>query len=136
MRYRVAPPQGWQQMRLHDVDMAWTSPALSSSLLVNSHCKKSDDAPLKVLTNHLLFGTTERTFLSQNETTISRRAALLSEVSTKLDGVERRLLLLVLKKDGCVYDVVLDSSPANIEDARPAFDAMVKSFDVLPRGDA
>jgi hypothetical protein len=37
---------------------------------------------------------------------MDQREALRTEISAKLDGVQRHFLAYVLKKDGCVYDFV------------------------------
>ena len=56
-----------------------------------------------------------------------------TRVKARLDGVERQMAILVLKKDGCVYDLVLDVSPARFPQAVPAFESMRDGFDVYTR---
>jgi hypothetical protein len=131
--YKIEAPDGWERMSVSGADLAWARKDLGASILVNSRCKGVDDAPLHVLTNHLLFGTTDREFVSQREVEVSRRAALESNVKARLDGVPRQLAILVMKKDGCVYDLVLDSSPERFAAALPAFEEVKGSFDVLTR---
>lgn len=136
VRYRVsAPADGWRQVELETANAAWLNDEYGASLLVNSHCEGVQDAPLEALANHLLIGWTEREVLSERRLELSRREALEREVSAKLDGVPRRLMLLVLKKDGCVYDVVLSSSPESFPRARQAYDRVVGSLDIAPRRD-
>lgn len=134
VRYALEPPgQGWEPLDVAQANLAWTSPELAASLLVNSHCRGIDDAPLPVLTRHLLIGMRDVEVLSERRLRISRREALESVVKARLDGVERRLVILVLKKDGCVYDIVLDASPATFERALPHYERVRGSFHVYTR---
>lgn len=134
--YRVSgPSDGWREVRVETANAAWLHDELGASLLVNSHCEGVQDAPLEALANHLLIGWTEREIVAERKLELSRREALEREVSAKLDGVPRRLMLLVLKKDGCVYDVVLSSSPESFPRAKAAYERVVGSLDIAPRRD-
>lgn len=135
-RYQLTPPgDGWREITLPTANAAWHNPALAASLMVNSHCEGVADAPLEGLTSDLLMGMSEREILTQERVPSSKREALHSVATGKLDGVPRKLELLVLKKDGCVYDIVLDASPEHFESARAAFATMRDGFDVDARPD-
>jgi hypothetical protein len=122
VNYQVGlPGEGWRELRLETANVAWYNDALRASLLVNSNCDGVGDAPLEGLTSDLLMGMTEREILSQERRPASRREALESVATAKLDGVPRKLMLFVLKKDACVYDIVLDASPATYEAARAGY---------------
>lgn len=132
--YRIGEPgEGWRQVDLPSANVAWFNDTLSASLMANSHCDGVKDAPLGGLTEDLLIGITDRQVLSQQVRPCSRREALETIVTGKLDGVERKLALLVLKKDGCVYDVVLGASPAQFDRALVAFGRVRDGFDVDAR---
>lgn len=134
VHYRVSePPAPWREVRLETADAAWLHDGWGASLLVNSHCEGVQDAPLGSLANELLIGFTERTVLREEHFELSRREALEREVSARLDGVQRRLLVLVAKKDGCVYDVVFSSPPANFEPAREGYEALRAGFEIHSR---
>lgn len=136
VHYRVqGPSDGWREVRVETANAAWLHDELGASLLVNSHCEGVQDAPLEALANHLLIGWTEREVVAERRLELSRREALEREVTAKLDGVPRRLMLLVLKKDGCVYDVVLSSSPGAFPRAKAAYERVVGSLDIAPRRD-
>lgn len=136
VRYEAGEPgPGWERVRLDQADVAWMHGATTSTLILNSHCEGVQDAPLEALTNELLMGTTEREFLSQEKVPWSRREALETIAAAKLDGVPRRYALFVLKKDGCVYDIVLSSPQEAFDAARPAYESVKQRFDVGPRKD-
>ena len=60
------------------------------------------------------------------------REALRTVARAKLDGVPRELELVVLKKDGCVYDFALVAPPGRpFTDAQATFRAMLDSFRTL-----
>jgi len=132
--YKIAAPsEAWKRVDIRDTDLAWVHEDKIGSLLMNSECESVDDAPLLALTNHLLFGMTEREIISQEKTRVSRREGLRTRVKAKLDGVYRMLEILVVKKDGCVYDLVLEGNPQDFETLLPAFENFNQRFDILPR---
>lgn len=132
--YRLGlPGEGWSSLKLEAANVAWYNAALSASLMVNSHCDGVKDAPLAGLTEDLLIGITDREVVSQQLKPWAGREALETIAAGKLDGVERKLALFVLKKDGCVYDVVLGAAPEHFEGALAAFARVRDGFDVDPR---
>jgi hypothetical protein len=134
--YAVGDPgEGWQRLRLERADVAWHNPTLGAGLLVNSACEGVQDSPLAGLTNELLIGTTERELIEQTLLPWSRREALESTVVGKLDGVVRKRVLFVLKKDGCVYDIVYDAPPTTFEAGLASYRRVRDGFDVGPRRD-
>ena len=136
VRYSLEPPgEGWRPLEMEQANLAWTNPHIGAAILVNSHCKGVEDAPLDVLTRHLLMGMTDVEILSERVLELSRREALETTVEAKLDGRTRRMRVLVLKKAGCVYDVVLDASPEGFSAAVPAYERVRHTLDVQSRKD-
>lgn len=132
--YRLGTPgEGWSEVRLEAANVAWFNDALSASLMVNSHCDGVKDAPLSGLTEDLLMGLTDREVASQTTRPWARREALETIASGKLDGVEQKLAIFVLKKDGCVYDIVLGAPPSHFDAALLAFGRVRDGFDVDAR---
>jgi len=109
-------------------DLAWAHHGHAAIIQANASCNPSLDIPLTALTNHLLIGFTEREVAEQELVPMDGREALRTHMRAKLDGVPRELLLVVLKKDGCIYDFALVAPPAGFERARGAYDAMLQSF--------
>ena len=134
--YRVGNwPAGWTRIEVGEgADLAFEASALDSVAQVNATCDPSLDIPLSSLTNHLLIGFTEREELTQETVPFAEREALVTDVTAKLDGVPRRLRLVVLKKDGCVYDFALVGPPdARFDRARADFDAWRAGFSTSRR---
>lgn len=129
--YRLGlPGDGWDRLKLDTANVAWFNPALSASLMANSHCDGVKDAPLTGLTEDLLIGITDRAVVSQQPRPWARREALETIATGKLDGVDRKLALFVLKKDGCVYDFMYIGDHEN-GSAVAAFDDFVNGFAAL-----
>ena len=136
VQYRLGEPgKGWQQLRLETTNAAWHNGTLGASLLVNSHCEGVRDAPLEGLTDDLLIGMTEREIVEQQRLAWSKREAMETVATAKIDGVPRKLTVFVMKKDGCVYDIVLDAPLETYEASRVAYARVRDGFDVAPRRD-
>ena len=73
-------------------------------------------------------GFTERQELSQQLVPLDGREALRSRHTAKLDGVPVELELVVLKKDGCVFDFTYVAPPGQAEARMPDFDALLAGF--------
>ncbi len=134
--YAVAEPgDGWTKVTLESTNIAWHHPGLGAGILVNSHCEGVKDAPLEGLTGELMMGTTEREIVEQTLKPFSGREALETIATGKIDGVPRKRGMFVLKKDGCVYDVVYDSRPDRFDDGLAAFRRVCSGLEVGPRRD-
>ena len=123
-------PTSWKRMSLRYADLAFANKADGSTLLVNSSCDKTEDTPAIALTWHLLIGMTEQNIISQKPFAVSGREGLETTAEAKIDGVKRKFRMLVLKKNSCVYDIVLSTSPKKFEENLPVYEAAVKGFDV------
>jgi hypothetical protein len=96
---------------------------------VNASCDPALDIPLAALTAHLLNGFTGREDEERDTVPFAGREAMRTHVVASLDGVDRELLLYVLKKDECVYDLALIAPPGAVfADARPDFEALLAGF--------
>jgi hypothetical protein len=131
--YRIgAPGDGWQPLSVPTANAAWIRRGGSSTLLVNSQCDKSD-APLSALAGELMFGTTERVIVEQRLLPMDGREALETTAEAKLDGVLRKRQMLVLKKDGCVFDIVLDAPLDEFDAALGGYHGVVNGFGAMAR---
>lgn len=129
--YRVDAPSGdWTALEVSDNHVAWRNQAQPSTVIqVNGNCDESLDIPLPALRAHLLVGFTERTVHSEELIELDGREALRTQLAAKLDGVERHLDLIVLKKNGCVYDFsLIAASRADFDAAQSDFAAVLATF--------
>lgn len=129
--YRVGElPKEWRRISLRGADLAYLHEADGTTLLINSKCENAEDAPLNALTFHLLIGMTEQKIIEQKPRASSDREGLETTAEAKLDGVKRKMRMFVLKKDMCIYDVVLSARPGNFDQAVSVYEAVMTGFDV------
>jgi hypothetical protein len=135
LQFRVGPePAGWSRIQTNHGLLAFRSEEEHATVLVNGRCgQDGDDVPLAALTAHLFLQFTERAVEEEETLPFDGREARRTVLQAKLDGVPRRLEVVVTKKDGCVYDFVLITPPEAFAAARPGFDRFVAGFHVDPR---
>lgn len=132
VHFRVGPvPSSWRRLEVDDTRLAFRDDSNNATVAVNGRCgMDGDDVPLISLTQHLFLQFTERSQLSQTKVDLDGREALRTELDAALDGVKKRYLVYVLKKDGCVYDfmyIAADSAPGS----RAEFERFVQGFAAL-----
>jgi len=133
--YRLAPfPTTWHPLRLAAADLAFRDEPHEGSILVNSRCATADrDAPLLALTEHLIIGTTDRKISREETLPLDSREARHTILQARLDGVPMAYDIFVLKKDGCVFDLVYVAPPdANGASGAADFEQFVRGFHTLP----
>lgn len=133
--FTIAPrPAEWQPMQVTGAALAFEERDFGGQILVNGRCDRdADDAPLRSLTQHLFILFTEREIVSEETVPFDGREAMRTSMNAKLDGVPRRFLVWVLKKDRCVYDLLYVAAPENFDRGAARFDAWAREFSVLPR---
>ncbi len=128
LTYRIAPPgAGWSSVDFDENDVAWVS-RHGHVLAVNSTCEGHADAPIEVLLNHLVFGFTEKREVERRVRPLDGREAVEVHSMARLDGVPVDLTLLVLKKDGCVHDVMYVAPEKLRDEHLAAYEAMVEAL--------
>lgn len=121
-------PDHWHRVFVEGNDLAFSETDTGRAVSINSTCEGHDDPPLPVLTRHLLMGFTERQEVSQQLIPMDGREALRSRYLAKMDGVPVELELVVLKKDGCVFDFTYVAPPGQAQVRMPDFDALLAGF--------
>jgi len=125
-------PEGWQRLDVSDAAVAYRDEANNATVAVSGRCRNEDDVPLAALTQHLFLQFTEREILTQEVVPLDGREAMHTVLAAKLDGVPKKFDVWVLKKDGCVYDLILIAEPARFEAGAATFSRLVRGFATLP----
>lgn len=128
--YRVGPLSGFERVDAGDNDLAFSRPGMGV-IGVHATCGDYDDVPPQALAGHLLFGTTHRRYLIDEEAQVDGRQARHMLVDAMLDGAPVELEVYVLVKNGCVYDLTHARAGNPQPAARQTFDAFVAAFAVL-----
>ena len=114
---------GWTRITVPGADLAYRDDAHEGSILFDVRCHDRDgDAPLGSLTEHLIMGTTARDVQREETIPFDGREALHTLMTAKLDGVAMQYDLYVMKKDGCVYDLVYVAPPDRFAAGSPSFE--------------
>ena len=125
-------PAGWRRSKIDGTALAFDHAALHATITAFANCKGIEDVSLSALVQQELVGVEKRDVVTKSEAAVDGREAADWVVKGELDGVPVEMELLVTRQSGCVYDLVLVSSPATFESARADFAGFVKGFDVLP----
>jgi hypothetical protein len=127
-------PAGWEPIEVSDAAVAWRDEDDGGTVVVNGRCgKDGEDVPLASLTQHLFLRFTDRETRVEEVVPFDGREALHTVITAKLDGVPKSFSVWVMKKDGCVYDLVYIADPGRFERGVAAFDAFAREFHALPR---
>jgi hypothetical protein len=126
--YGVAlPPSSWSIKNFRGTDLFFRHNFYDAMIFVNAECQKVSDSPLPAMTAQILAGMGKYEIITQNPIPLAEREGLVSEVNAKLDGVDRYLKILVLRKNRCVFDAALSAREYNPEVVKD-FDEMIKTF--------
>jgi hypothetical protein len=116
-------PAGWTRIGVQGADLSYRDDANEGSVLFDVRCHERDsDAPLGSLTAHLIMGTTAREVQREETIPFDGREAQHTLMTAKLDGVAMQYDLYVMKKDGCVYDMVYVAPPDRFAAATVLFE--------------
>ena len=138
LNVRFGPvPAGWTRIDVQGADVAYRDEGREGSALFDVRCHdRDDDAPLASLTEHLIAGTTERDYQHQDTLPFDGREALHTLLSAKLDGVAMQYDIFVMKKDGCVYDLIYVAPPHRFAQGAPGFEQFAAGMHAASPGPA
>jgi hypothetical protein len=128
--FQLGPlPAAWERLDVSDAALAFRDAESDAHIMIHARCGlDGDDVPLPALTNHLFLQFTEREIARQEVVAFDGREALHTELTAKLDGVPRFYDVWVLKKDGCVYDLLYLAPPAEASRGLERFRSVVGGF--------
>ncbi len=122
-------PHAWSELHVRDTALAWQDTESGATIAANGRCDRDgEDVPLQSLTQHLFLQFTDRDVHSQDVVPFDGREAMRTDVTAKLDGVPRRLVTWVMKKDKCVFDLFYLARPDRFDQGVGRFDAWVKGL--------
>jgi hypothetical protein len=129
VRFQVSEaPASWRRIDATGALLAYRDDAKDATIAVNGRCgRDAEDVPLQALTRHLFLQFTDQDVTEQRVVQMDGREALRTRMTARLDGVQKAFATYVLKKDGCVYDLLFISRPES-------FAAGVEAFDVFAAG--
>jgi hypothetical protein len=95
----------WQRERMRGMDLMFHR-RQQGSIGVHATCQGYEDVPPSALLGHLLFGTSARQPLIEEESvTLDGRAARHTRLDAELDGAPVRIEIFMLIRSPCVFDL-------------------------------
>lgn len=134
--FRLGPlPSGVREIASDEALITLREDGVGTTVAVGARCGlDGDDVPLTALVQHLFIQFESRKEIARHEFVLDGRAALEVELDAALDGVSRHFIVVVTKKDGCVYDFMhVDAGGGDgaVTRARAEFRAMVAGFSTI-----
>ena len=128
--YRMgALPAGWRLVHQESAAIGFYSDDVGGVIEANASCRDDAEAtPLEALTRLLLIGYTDRNVKTQTKVPLDEREALRTQVDAKLDGVPMSLELLVMKRNGCIFDLSYAAPPDRFARGSDDFAQFVHGF--------
>ena len=125
--YSLVAPTPWVTQGKTQGDRAYLLPS-GCVVTMTSSCSRSADAPLDVLTKHLLIGSRHVAIEKRETWIVDGTQGLHSKLKATFEGKPFFLELFVLPKAGCVFDFTLISkSPLAANDSQQ-FSEFIRSF--------
>lgn len=137
VRFRLGPiPSGMREIQSDAAKVTLQNDKIGATIAVAGRCgQEADDVPLQALVQHLFLQFQDREIVHEERFTLDGRAALETELTASLDGVLRHFVVVVLKKDGCIYDmyhVDRGGESPELRASREDFRRMAAGFRTLP----
>lgn len=132
LEYRVGDlPDGWRLGSRKPADVAFYLRKQGATIYIDNSCRRYTDASLDMLVNHLFYGFDDLEVLEQETYVLDDREALHRIVRARLDGVLVQLGVTVIKKNNCIFDLVLLAPREHFDDVYPAYEDFVDGFEVI-----
>jgi hypothetical protein len=128
--YRVGLlPEGWERIETRARTISFYSADLGASISTDAYCGRSvDDRSLASLGGDLITALEGRKVADEREFMLADRGALRQLVTGTVDGVPTDVDLVVVRKDGCVFDFYLVTQGGAPAGAVAAFEAFFGGF--------
>lgn len=127
------PGDEWQPVPDEPSALTLAHTQLAAGITISVICDQERDVSLDVLTRHLFFGFKGMEVLQQTPQVLNGVPALETVARARLDGREVQLHSYVVRRDGCIYDMVYFASPQDYSRGEPSFIRMMAGFRFLQR---
>jgi hypothetical protein len=127
------PGDEWQPVAGEPSVLTLTHAHLAAGITISVTCDRERDVPLNILTRHLFFGFNHIEVLQQEPQALNDVPALKTVARARLDAREVQIYSYVVRRDGCVYDMVYFARPQDFSRGEPSFEQMMAGFRFLQR---
>jgi len=127
------PGDEWQPVPDEPSVLTLAHKQLAAGITISVTCDREREVPLDILTRHLFFGFKNMEILHQEPQALNGVPALKTVARASLDGREVQVHSYVVRRDGCIYDMVYVASPQDYSRGEPSFARMMAGFRFLQR---
>jgi hypothetical protein len=127
------PGDEWRPLADEPSVLTLSHTQLAAGITISVSCEQARDVPLDILTRHLFFGFKNMQVQQQGPQVLNGVPALETVARARLDGREVQLHSYVVRRDGCIYDMVYFASPQDYSRGEPSFERMMAGFRFLQR---
>jgi len=146
-----SPGDEWEPIADRDIQVAWHHRSDPAVIQIFSECGSHGDSDLEDFTDHQRIDYSSwkisqeptgeldadgrpRMQSKQYYSTIAAREALRTTVEANLDGAAVTIEYVVLKKNGCLFDITYITVPRAFESHLGEFEAVIEGFRFPVRG--
>lgn len=131
--FRVEIPQnGWRVIQSPGADLALEDTRSAARMAVAVNCPERETAPLPSLVRHLYFGLRQVERLRQEQVVLDGAVGLDTVVRGSWEGTTVQIRSLVIRRTGCLYDLLYVAPPDAFAARSADFDRFVQSWQFLP----
>lgn len=130
--FRVQLPRdGWHVVESSEADLTLRDAGSHARMAVSASCPARETGPLPALARHLIFGLRDVKRVRQEPILIDGVAGLDTEVIGTWEGERVQVWSVVVRREGCLYDLLFIAPPEAFGAQRADFDAFLKSWEFL-----
>lgn len=122
------PGQPYERISVSSADLVWQSKKTGNTIAVNSLCQKYQDVSLKALGENILEGIDNLKIENSQTLTFDGREAERISAQGTTDGIPIAIRLLILKKNGCTYDLAYIARKTSFGSEEEIFEQFLKRF--------
>jgi hypothetical protein len=123
------PGDQWRPVRkVEDVQVAWIDPGRGGVIDVHAQCDDQGDSSLQQYTDHLRMDMTDWKIVEQHDERMVSRASMRTIVDARLDGMPMRHEFVVVKKNGCLFDLRYSAPLRSFAAGQPDFHRVLAGF--------
>jgi hypothetical protein len=130
--FQVALPRsGWQVTQSAGADLALRNAGADASMAVSASCPEQETGPLPALARHVLFGLRQVEWLRQEPIQVDGVAGLETVVRGTVEGVPVQVRSVVVRRKGCLYDLLFVAPPEGFEARGADFEAFLSGWEFI-----
>jgi len=119
----------WKPFETRERVVAYYNKHLDTTLYTDAFCSTSfDDLNHQQLITQKIEGLEDIVVISERTFSLDNRLAASRTVNARIDGVAVTIENVVVKKNVCLFDFVLISTPASFKEAQSSFQSFYEGF--------